>query len=1324
MRRKAGRATRHSGQARPPGCPIGHPHAVLPWGRAPPIDWPVPRRTEPGLAVEAIAADAQTLRPFVPRLAVDWVRTTPDAIWREVPGTLTFVDISGFTAMTERLARKGKVGAEEMNDVLNALFTELLSVAYRDGAGLVKWGGDAVLLLYEGPDHAERAARAAMMMQRTIRSAGLVHTSAGQARLRMSVGIHTGTFNFALVGDRSIHRELVIAGPDATRTTQMEQIAEAGEVVVSPQTAAHLERSVVGIPKDDGFLLCGVPDVPYLEAPTPDVTGIDIASFIPVKVREHLLRDDLEPEHRRIVASFIEFMGSDDMLRERGPAAVAAAIDECVQVVQRATARSGVSFFETDISKNAWKAFLIAGCPRSLGQDEDRMLATVREIVDTPLPFPLRIGVNAGPVFAAYFGPQFRKTYSVKGDAVNLAARLMGKAGTGEIFATASVLDPATGRFDLRALEPFNVKGKKLPIQAWSVGSRIGAKGDEVELPLVGREKEVLELRDAVERAREGEGSVIEIVGPAGMGKTRTASELTDAAADFDRLLALCEPYQAGTAYRPFRAILRHALDIPREASDDEAGARVAEAVARVAPELERWTPLIGIPFGVQIPPTPEVAELDERFRKPKLEEVVSAFVAALITRPTLFLIEDVHWMDDASADLLSLLSGRVRELPWVVCVTRRDEPTGFRVPDVPGARSLVLEPLPADAATRAIEAITDEFPLRPDQMLTLANRAGGNPLFLKELVGAYRDRGDEALPTSIEGLVTEEIDRLPLLERRVLRAAAVIGASVDAELLEPMIDHAGLGDVDWSVLGPFLVAEAPGRWRFRHALMRDAAYEGLPFRRRRELHAQVGEHLLEAAKTGPEDHAELLSLHFFRAQRYGEAWGFSRVAGDRASAQYANTEAVAFYRRAIDAASQVGVSPRERASMLEVLGDVWWRMGAFKEASSTYSDARRLIAGLSLVESGILYKQAKIPYMAGRYAQSVRWIRRGLSVLEGEEGRRAEEQRLGLLALLAAVRLDQGRLREAERVSRQVIEDARKRRMRKPLAHAYSLLDLVYSRQGRYERAVYLPRALAIHERTGDLFLQGEMVNLMGINDYYRGRWSEAIARYERSRELKQRVGDAEGAALADNNIAEILSDQGHLEEAETLFRDALRVFRASGSVMTGLALSNLGRVAARSGRFDEALELYERAEAQLTEIGDLGFLLENGARVAELHLFAGRFDRAIASARDVLSRLESVGGTPPQVPLVRRVLGYAFAAQGRIDEARAELSASVEAARETDASFELALTLRAMAEILDEDDLLSPGDSEDADRLLRSLGVEYVATGAAGAGRAPTAT
>src|SRR5262249_33021648 len=139
-------------------------------------------------------APGDALAPYVPRLLVEWMREAPDSMHRAVAGTLAFVDISGFTTMTERLARHGRVGAEEGSDTLDACFARLLAGAYAEGAGLVKWGGDAVLLLFDGEDHAARACRGAGRMQRALRAMGPVPSTAGRVRLRMSVGVHTGTF--------------------------------------------------------------------------------------------------------------------------------------------------------------------------------------------------------------------------------------------------------------------------------------------------------------------------------------------------------------------------------------------------------------------------------------------------------------------------------------------------------------------------------------------------------------------------------------------------------------------------------------------------------------------------------------------------------------------------------------------------------------------------------------------------------------------------------------------------------------------------------------------------------------------------------------------------------------------------------------------------------------------------------------------------------------------------------------------------------------------------------------------------------------------------
>src|SRR5687768_15531754 len=199
------------------------------------------------------------LLPYVPRLLGRWVPTGADARHMRVNGTVAFVDISGFTRLTERLARKGKVGAEEMSDILSATFAGLLAEVRDDGADLIKWGGDAVLLLFQGEDHAHRAARAAHRMRAKLRVIGRLPTTSGTVVLRMSVGVHSGDFDFFLVGDPDVHRELLISGPGASTVAEIEAAAAAGQVGLSSATAALLEPRLLGPVLLDGRLLRSAP---------------------------------------------------------------------------------------------------------------------------------------------------------------------------------------------------------------------------------------------------------------------------------------------------------------------------------------------------------------------------------------------------------------------------------------------------------------------------------------------------------------------------------------------------------------------------------------------------------------------------------------------------------------------------------------------------------------------------------------------------------------------------------------------------------------------------------------------------------------------------------------------------------------------------------------------------------------------------------------------------------------------------------------------------------------------------------------------------------
>ena len=410
----------------------------------------------------ALSPGSADLVPFVPRLTLEWLRDEPAASWREVEGTVAFIDISGFTAMSERLSGLGRAGAEEVTEVMNATFAALLGVAYAQGGGLLKFGGDALLLLYDGEEHARRAARAAFEMRRTLRAIGRPRTSAGAIQLKMHAGLHSGRFQFFLVGES--HRELLIAGPAATRTVEMEGTSEAGEILVSTETGSVLDADTLAEEKGDGRLLRSAPEVRGSVAPLPAIEGIPLEIAVPAPLRAQLLEiGPLEGEHRHASIAFIRFSGTDEIIETEGPEAAADALDALVRAVQAAADEHKVTFLESDIDRDGGRIILVSGAPQTFGDDEERMLRTVRAVIDSGLPLPVHIGVSEGRVFTGQVGASFRRTYTVLGDTAALAARLMARAGEDEIWVSAGALTRGGGSSRRRSSSRCHSKGRPSP---------------------------------------------------------------------------------------------------------------------------------------------------------------------------------------------------------------------------------------------------------------------------------------------------------------------------------------------------------------------------------------------------------------------------------------------------------------------------------------------------------------------------------------------------------------------------------------------------------------------------------------------------------------------------------------------------------------------------------------------------------------------------------------------------------------------------------------------------------------------------------------------
>ena len=1262
--------------------------------------------------------DAVAIVPYVPRLTIEWLRDEPERTWREVDGTLAFVDISGFTAMSERLARLGKAGAEEVTEVMNGVFAALLEDAYGYGGGLLKFGGDALLLLYEGSEHAARAARSAHEMRRTLRRIGRPRTAAGAVTLRMHVGMHSGPLHFFLVG--SSHRELLIAGPTATRTVEMEAASEAGDILVSPETAAQLEARSLGEPKEGGLLLQSAPPAESSFQPLPDLGDLDLAQAVPAPVRAELTLGPLEGEHRHAAIGFLRFSGTDELIATQGPAAAAEALDELARTVQGAADRHGVTFLESDIDRDGGRIILVAGAPQTREDDEERLLRTLRAVVDAGPPLPVRAGASRGRVFAGQVGAPFRRTYTVLGDTAALAARLMARAQAGEILVAAAVLDRTAAPFESTPLEPFTVKGKSAPVRAASLGPLVGAPAPRPtrKLPFVDRERERAVLGASVAPVRSGFGTLVELIGEPGIGKSRLAEELREQSADLRVLTVSCEQYASSTPYHPFRALLYALLDVHVNGGAAANSEALRERLGGLDPELAPWAPLLAAPLDIEVESSPEVDELDPAFRRARLHGVVARMLDRLLDSPTLLLVEDVHWMDEPSSQLLRHLGSQLQTHPWLVCTTRRPVAGGFvaaeGTPPLP-AFTLRLEPLPDADSKALIAAAAGDRSVGDDELDAIAARGGGNPLFLQELAAAEEspDEPDE-LPENVESLVAARIDRLAPPDRTLLRWASVLGASFGGTLIAEVLsdDPSAASDSEaWDRLAEFVERdpEVPGAFRFRHALIRDAAYDGLSYRRRRDLHARVAQAIEQQAGANTDDVAEVLSLHYYRAGVEAQAWKHSVTAGERAQAKWANVEAAEFYRRALSVPARGrDASSDEVAAVWEELGDCLHLSGHFDDAAHAFANARRLRAKDAAEQVDLLRKEGALREAMGKYSEALRWYGRGLKAAEAlpESGERTHHW-LRFRMAQAQVRARQGLFEAAIKQTRQVVDEALAVADKETLARGYSLLHVVHALLGSPERKAYRGLALPFYEELGDLSGQASVLTNLGVEAYYEGDWEKALDLYERSRRLRERLGDVLHVARQTSNIGEILSDQGHLEEAEQLFREVITTCDSAGDRRLGaVARSNLARAGARAGRYDEAEELLEAASETFREMHANSFLLETEARLAELDALRGdRPQRIIDRAAEVLEHFDAAAVTAPLRAAVLRLRAIARLQLGDVEGAQADVDESLRVARSAEALYEVALTLDLTGRIRGSDEAAAESAA-----LFAALQVEHV--------------
>jgi len=858
----------------------------------------------------------------------------------------------------------------------------------------------------------------------------------------------------------------------------------------------------------------------------------------------------------------------------------------------------------------------------------------------------------------------------------------MAKAEPGTVLATPAVLDAAQTLFETEPVEPFMVKGKSRPVTAYLVGEETGNRPPRGlgTLPFLGRDAELATLSQAVNALASGRGSVISVAGDTGMGKTRLLREVLARHDTVPSVQARAEPYGAATPYRPLRDPLRRLLGVDR-ADAEEQSEWLRETVPLFTPDLEPWLPLIGDVLAIPVPETEATRDLDPQFRPDRTADALVRLMEVLAGGPIVMVLDDAHHADDATSAVLTRFERETDSRPWLLLSTRRYDDAGYQATT---GRQVRLGRLPDQAVRALVLAGTAATPLRPHDVDTIVARVAGNPLFLEETLRSLRDHGDiDALPSSLEGMVAAQIDALSPLARRVVRRASVLGRSFRVGVLKDLFadEDAALDDATLKELGDILESDGKGRLRFRHALLRDAAYDGLPFQSRRQLHLLAANSTLKRAGDRPDEYADNLALHYFMGGDYAEAWRWARMAGDQARAAFANAEASTQYVRALAAATRAGVSdPDAVVSTWESLGDSYQNLGRYEDAMRAFGSASKTATD-NLAKAQLLIKRARVRERAQHHSSAYRDLTAAVRVASLSPDQSAAAELSATSAATRAYLLTlQDRYVEAEREARHAIVLAQEARADRALARAYMALDSSRTMRGLPDRGQYFAKALPINVRIGDLEAQSTTMSNLGAIAYFDGRWDTAADLYREAAAVAYRMGDVSGAAITESNLGEVLLNQGHFEEAEPVLLDATRVLTSTGLIAdAGFAAVLYGRLLTARGLCADAADLLGRWRTDLLSTGhpDFAFLAataqaENLLAVGDAEGALGILDQAATDTPGIATVLE---------PMADRCRALALARTGRIDEAAVAARRGHRTATDQDLHFERALLAATLA-------------------------------------------
>jgi adenylate cyclase len=954
-----------------------------------------------------------------------------------------------------------------------------------------------------------------------------------------------------------------------------------------------------------------------------------------------------EADRRTVTVLFADLSGFTSLSEQLDPEVIQALQNELFEELTAA-----VQEFGGFVDKFVGDALLaLFGAPHAHEDDPERALRAALAMLERTarldarwrrragLPLTLHIGINTGAVVAGGFGAGNAKSYSVTGDTVNTAQRLQSLAGVGEVLVGAATYRLARHAFGFEPLGEVVLKGKS---GQHAVHRLIGAldtpreaRGLEalgLSAPLIGRDAELHRMLECLERTVAGDAHVVRLIGDAGIGKSRLVRELLARVADDERFGSVvvrrtaCSPL-GEQHFGALGAIVRSAYGIAPNDSTTATRKKLAEGIAELGlspSEGAELMPSLDHVIGLGAVEAGQNQMEPEQLKRQIHFALRTLFERRLARAPVLLVVEDLHWADAASLEALRLLADRLDRTRLMIVLTHRP---AFEAGALATSRTnhvtIRLSPLQIPSSHALIDALFGGSPLPQELRGRIVERAGGNPLFIEEIVRGLIENGTLAregsswrtlandgaaeIPLNIQGILLARLDRLPREARALAQEAAVVGPSFDAALLRTITsDPSRVRNQLDLLLDAEVIDEEPGsgleaRYRFTQSLLQDVIYQNLLVQRRTELHGRIGRALEARTPAGIERLEDLVALghHFCRSEEKAKGARFLSAAGDRASAAYANDDAIRHYQQALAALRAAdGHWPHQlvlceriadlcrpigrrdtaqehydmvlrayrdvgdhaaMARILRKIGGLLWDAGRRDQAEARYAEALILLEDTDapIERAHLSQERGRLAFRTGDHAAAVRWADQAIEYAEAYSTDTGKEIKLEAARAVAEALNTKGvalaRLGQKVEAMHEIersVAVAEASTLQSVACRGYTNLGVLYSVVDPARAIAACRRGLEVATRIGDLSFQARLyTNLAVACCTFTDRCgTEGIPAAEKAIEIDRALDQREHLAVPLTVLAQIHQCHDAPDLALRFYNEALEVALETG--------------------------------------------------------------------------------------------------------------------------------------------------------------------------------